>query len=323
MSALDAAWPSGRPTSIGQAAEFLVWATLIAQSGGGLHVFLPLLDRGIDAVIHRLADGKYLAVQVKGKTAVRDDEAPIIVYEKHLFTDDQLVIGVILDGEQLGPYTLVLDARTFRKKASRIIDRGRVSLVADMPIRPNAGHKWSEDLVPLTGLAQRLGFVASTALQAAPPEPVSDEDRVMGFWGEEEVCRRLAMLEDCGLFRPFPDNETAEILLRRLLTGTTIGIQVKTSQLAEPTGRSHIYVHKSSFVATPTTFVIALAWVVPERRFHESCLVIPSQAVPAISADEGVNYAFHFRPAKSDRSSRVDKYRVPLESLAETLASHL
>jgi hypothetical protein len=78
MSDLDAGWPSGRPTSIGQAAEFLVWATLIAQSGGGLHVFLPLLDRGIDALIHRLADGKYLALQVKGKTAVRDDEAPII-----------------------------------------------------------------------------------------------------------------------------------------------------------------------------------------------------------------------------------------------------
>jgi hypothetical protein len=323
MSDLDATWPSGRPTSIGQAAEFLVWATLIAQSGGGLHVFLPMLDRGIDAMIHRLADGKYLAVQVKGKTAVRDNEAPIIVYEKHLFTDDQLVIGVVLDGERLGPYALVLDARTFRKKASRIIDRGRASLVADMPIRPIPGHKWSEDLVPLAGLAQRLGFVAPAALQAIPPEPVSDEDRVMGFWGEEEVCRRLAMLEDCGLFRPFPDNETAEILVRRLLTGTTIGIQVKTAQLAEPNGRSHVYVHKSSFVATPTTFVIALAWVVPERRFHETCLVIPSEAVPSISANVGVNYAFHFRPAKGDRSSRLDRYRVPLESLAGSLAGHL
>jgi hypothetical protein len=150
---LDAAWPSGRQLAIGQASEFLVWATLIAQSGGGLHVFLPMLDRGIDAVVHRLGDGKYLALQVKGKTALRDAEAPIIVYERHLFTDDQLVIGVHLDGDHLGPFVLVLDAGAFKKKAARIIDRGRVSLVADMPIRPIPGHKWSEDLVPLERLA--------------------------------------------------------------------------------------------------------------------------------------------------------------------------
>jgi hypothetical protein len=145
----------------------------------------------------------------------------------------------------------------------------------------------------------------------------------MGFWGEEEVCRRLAMLEDCGLFRPYPDNETAEILVRRLATGTTIGIQVKTCQLAEPNGRSHIYTHRSSFVAAPTTFVVALAWIVAERRFHETCLVIPSEELPSIAATVGVNYEFHFRPAGSDRRSRLDRYRVPLASLAETLARHL
>jgi hypothetical protein len=70
MSDLDATWPYGSQDAIGQAAEFLVWASLISQSGGGLHVFLPMLDRGIDAVIHRLDDGAYLAVQVKGKTAL-------------------------------------------------------------------------------------------------------------------------------------------------------------------------------------------------------------------------------------------------------------
>jgi hypothetical protein len=58
-------WPSGSQDAIGQTAEFLVWATLIAQSGGRLHVFLPMLDRGIDGLIHRLDDGAYLALQVK------------------------------------------------------------------------------------------------------------------------------------------------------------------------------------------------------------------------------------------------------------------
>jgi hypothetical protein len=282
-----------------------------------------MLDRGLDGVIHRLSDGQYLALQVKGKTAFTATEAPITVYEKHLFTDDQLVVGVHLDGDRLGPFALVLDAATFKKKAARIVDRGRVSLVADMPIRPIPGHKWSEDLVPLEGLAKRLGFVAPAPLEAIPAEVVSDEDRVFGFWGEQEVCRRLGMLEECAVFRPFPDNETAEVLVRRLATGATVGIQVKTGHVNEPSGRCQIVTQRSSFVPASTTFVVVLAWVLPESRFHEMCLVIPTEVLPSLAATDGAYYEIHFRPAGSSMPSRLDRYRVPLESLAEALSTHL
>jgi hypothetical protein len=323
MPDLDAGWPSGSQDAIGQAAEFLVWASLITQSGGGLHVFLPMLDRGIDGLVHRLVDGAYLAVQVKGKTALHGAEAPIAVYENHLFTPDQLVVGVHLDGDRLGPFVLVVDASTFKKKAGRIEDRGRVLLVADMPTRPTPGHKWSEDLVPLDRLAERLAGRKPAPMAALQAEVVSDEDRVIGFWGEQEVCRRLAMLEECGLFRPFPDNETAEILVRRLATGATIGIQVKTGQLNEPHAYRKILVNRSSFVGAPTTLLVALAWMLPEHRFHETCLVIPSDVLPSVAAKVGPYYELHFRPAGSRRSSRLDRYRVPLEALTETLARYL
>lgn len=323
MSQLDAGWPSGRQNDIGQAAEFLVWASLIAQSGGWLHVFLPMLDRGIDAVVHRLSDGKYLALQVKGKTVVHSAEAPVTIYESHLFTDDQLVIGVHLDGDHLGPYAFVVDAATFKKKAARIVDRGRTLLVADMPLHPIPGHKWSEDLVPVDKLAERLGAVAQAPLEALPAEVFSDEDRVNGFVAEQEVCRRVASLADCGLFRPFPDNETAEILVRRVRTGSTIGIQVKTFQLDETDARGEIVIHKSSFVPAPTTFVVVLAWIRPESRFHETCLVIPSEALSSLAADEGTFYELHFHPAGGNMPSRLDQYRVPLESLTDTLAGRL
>jgi len=52
----------------GQVAEFKVWSELVRQSAGDLHVFLPLRDMGIDAVIHRLSDGAYIPVQVKGRS---------------------------------------------------------------------------------------------------------------------------------------------------------------------------------------------------------------------------------------------------------------
>jgi len=323
LGELDAGWPHGSQDAIGQAAEFLVWSNLITQSGGGLHVFLPMLDRGIDAVVHRLGDGAYLAVQVKSKTVLHGVEFPIAVYEDHLFTADQLVIGVHLDGDRLGPFALVVDAATFKEKAALIQDRGRALLVADVPIHPIAGHQWSDHLVALDKLAERLaaGRIAATATLEA--EAVSDEDRVIGFWGEQEVCRRLAMLEDSGLFRPFPDNETAEILVRRLATGATLGIQVKTGQLSKPDARLNILVNRSNFAGSPTTWLVALAWMLSEHRFHEACLVIPTDVLPSVAATVGPYFDLHFRPAGSRRSSRLDRYRVPLESLTETIAQHL
>lgn len=323
MDELDAAWPHGSQDPIGQAAEFLVWAPLITQSGGRLHIFLPLLDRGIDAVIHRLEDGTYLALQVKGKTVTSRTEAPIAVYENHLFTPDQLVIGVHLDGDRLGPFVFVADAATLKKKGARIVDRGRVLLVADMPLHPTEGHKWTEFLVPFEGLAERLGAAGPVPLAAVKAEPRSDEDRVTGFWGELEVIRRAAMLKDCGLFRPFPDNETAEVLVRRLATGATIGIQVKTCTLEEPNGRATILALRSSFVAAATNFLVALAWIAPEDRFHENCLVIPCDVLPSIAASVGQNYELQFRPSGSNRPSRLDPFRIPLESLSEAIARRL
>src|SRR5258708_13606290 len=124
MTDLDSAWPDGSQDSIGQAGEFLVWAPLITQSGGRLHVFLPELDRGLDAVVHRLDDGSYLALQVKTKTFLSGSEAVIAVYEKHLFTPDQLVIGVHLDGDRLGPFALGVDAATLKRKPPRMLNRG-------------------------------------------------------------------------------------------------------------------------------------------------------------------------------------------------------
>jgi hypothetical protein len=317
-------WPSGSEDAIGQTAEFLVWAGLIEQSGGGLHVFLPMLDRGIDALIHRLRDGAYIALQVKAKTSVQSAEAPIAVYENHLFTDDQLIVGVHLDGDQLGPFVLVADAATFKRKAARMIDRGRTMLVADIPISPIPGHKWSDDLVPINRLAERVGpGPLLPARPAALAELPSEEDRVGGFWGEQEVCRRLAMLDDCGLFRPFPDNEVSEVVVRRLATGSTLGIQVKTAKLDQPHAYRHILVNRSNFVPSPSTLLVALAWILPERRFHETCLVIPTEDLPSIAGTSGPNYELHFRPDGSSEPSVVDRYRVPLEFLADTVSRRL
>jgi hypothetical protein len=263
-------------------------------------------------------------LQIKDKTFVQASEAPIAVLESHLFTDDQLVVGVHLDGYRLGEFALVDDAATFRRKAGPIMDGSRRMLVADMPVRPIPGHKWSDDLVPIGQLAHRLG----TGLPAlgAPPQPPprpADEDLVIGSWGELEVCRQLAMLEDCALFRPFPDNEIAEILVRRLATGATMGVQVKTEQLNDPHASRQVLINRANFVASPSTYVVALAWILPEDRFHKVCLLIPTEKVPLLAGTSGPYYELHFRPDGSSERSRLDPYRVPLESLAEAISNLL
>jgi len=265
-----------------------------------------------------------MALQVKAKTYVQSGEAPIALYENHLFTDDQVIVGVHLDGDRLGPFVLVADAATFKKKAGRLVDRGRTMLIADVPIRPIPGHKWSENLVPLDELAGRLGagVVIPPSRQVALALP-SEQDRVIGSWGELEVSRRLAMLEDCCLFRPFPDNEVAEIVVRRMATGATLGIQVKTAQLDEPHAYRHVLVNRSNFVASPSTLLVALAWILPERRFHETCLLVPTEVLPSIAGTSGPNYELHFRPDGSSEPSVVDRFRLPLESLAGTLSRRL
>ena len=146
---------------------------------------------------------------------------------------------------------------------------------------------------------------------------------MIGFVGEQEVCRRLATLGDCGLFRPFPDSEMTEVILRRLKTGSTLGIQVKTAQLDQPHDVRHVLINRATFVGAPSIVVIALAWIVPEQRFHETCLVLPAQDVPSLASINGPYYELHFRADGSRESSRLDPYRTRLEDLATELASRL
>src|SRR5690349_16330629 len=86
----------------GQAMEFRVWTELIQQSRGMLHIFLPLLDRGLDAVIHRLTDGTYTPVQVKGRAANSVHSFEIMIPASKLVEDSALLIAGKLADEGLG-----------------------------------------------------------------------------------------------------------------------------------------------------------------------------------------------------------------------------
>ncbi|HVS48297.1 MAG TPA: hypothetical protein VHJ99_05285, partial [Candidatus Dormibacteraeota bacterium] len=93
----DVRWHHGQTLAAGQVAEFKVWAELVRQSMGGLHVYLPLRDMGIDAVVHRLADGAYVPVQVKARTELTPaGQVHITVTARSMQDDTALVIATLV-----------------------------------------------------------------------------------------------------------------------------------------------------------------------------------------------------------------------------------
>ena len=127
----DIRWHHGQTLAAGQVVEFKVWAELVRQTIGGLHIFLPLRDMGIDGVVHRLADGAYLPLQVKGRTSLTEAGQVHITVTAGSLTDDQaLVVATLVDSDRLGHFVLAVDEATFRSLAVHSVVEGREYLTA-------------------------------------------------------------------------------------------------------------------------------------------------------------------------------------------------
>jgi hypothetical protein len=133
----------------------------------------------------------------------------------------------------------------------------------------------------------------------------------VGFLGEAEVVRLLAESGDLNLFRPFPDLETSELAVLHLESRRVLGIQVKTRGVDAANPAATVNVRESSFRSSPTTYFVVLAWLRDEARFHDECLLIPSEKFRDICQPvltEG-NLKFEWHPG-SAAHSHLDKYRT-------------
>jgi hypothetical protein len=141
-------------------AEFKVWAELVRQSMGGLHVFLPLRDLGIDGVVHRLGDGSYQAIQVKARTELTPaGQVHVVVTASSLVDNGALVVATLVDGDQLGRFVLVVDEGTLGSVAAHDAVQGREYLTAAFRMDAGGRSRWAPHLVPreLFGGAVRGG----------------------------------------------------------------------------------------------------------------------------------------------------------------------
>src|SRR5712691_5867124 len=141
------------------------------------------------------------------------------------------------------------------------------------------------------------------------------------FWARRRVVRRLAETGDLNLFRAFPDSETAEIAVLHLINRRVLGLQVKTVDVDQARLRATVDVYASSFRPSPTTYFVVLGWLRDDARFHETCLLIPSEELFNFAHDDGrghLEFEYH-----ADATSQVgpDKYRIELGELRSRVTS--
>jgi hypothetical protein len=311
---MEGAWTRNETSASGQVFEFRLWALLTEQSRGQLHVFLPLTDRGIDGLVHRVTDGSYLAVQAKSRSTLQDGEVHIVVWADSLVDDEVLIVSSLIVDGGLGPTCLVIPVVDFKRLANRSSNDGVPIYSVEFGMRPRSDSKWLPWLVPTERLAERFGVAVEAATDAAP-EPRPEWRSDVGFLGEAEVTRRLAEAGNLNAFRPFPDLETAEIAVLDLNTRRVIGLQVKTVDIDKARLHATVNIRGSSFRPSPTTFFTVLAWLRDKSQFHDEFLLIPSMELREFLRDDGHGHLeFVWHPG-SNAESHLNKYRRELTEL--------
>jgi len=317
----DIRWHHGQTLAAGQVAEFKVWAELVRQSMGGLHIFLPLRDMGIDGVVHRLSDGAYMPVQVKARTSLTPaGQVHITVTASSLMDNEALVVATLVNGDELGSFVLVIDEARFRSLAVHDMVNGREYLTAAFELHSGGDSRWASHLVARERLAERFGSEALGESEALEARGVDRGHE--GFLGEMEVVRRLAEAEALNLFRPFPDLETVEVLARHISTHRFLGLQVKAVGWDREHLENRVYVRRSSFRSSPSTYLCVVGWNRDADLFEDDCLFIPSVELMDIARVEGEWITLELVPGAM-RHRRTDRYRVSLRSLGKTVESIL
>jgi hypothetical protein len=321
VAVVEGPWTPSEVSASGQVFEFRLWAALTEQSRGQLHVFLPLTDRGIDALVHRRTDGAYLPIQAKGRSSLDGGEVHLVVWADSL-TDDRalLVGGLIVDGG-LGPTMLVVPEGDFKRLAEQSTHDERPIYAMSFGMRPLSNSRWLPFLVPTERLVERFGVSPPAITLEEAPEPRRSWRSDLGFLGESEVMRLLAEDSELNLFRPFPDLETSELAVLHLDSRRVLGIQVKTRGVDRAHPAATVSVHASSFRPSPTTHFVVLAWLREEGRFHEEYLLIPSEDLRHICQPEETDgqLKFEWHPG-SVTQARLTPYRRRLSDLGHHLA---
>jgi hypothetical protein len=305
-----------RNLSVGQVAEWLVWTRLVATSGGDLHVFLPLDDRGVDGIVHRISTDGFARVQVKGWSAHRYRGIEIQVRADELVDDRAVVVAVDvgLAEVQLGAYALAVDVPAFRELAHRHVDSDGVAYDAEVTMPPPAGSPWAPWCVPIDEIGDRLIPPGAEPSIGRPSDAVASKR--LGYRAEMEFLRRAADCVRLNVFKAFPDLEPNEYLLYDIASREITGIQVKSVTFRGGAGKATVNVYRPALRPSPVTWFVIFLEDEGETSFLPHCAVVPSEVVAADLVGRGVHGTMSITRGLT---GRMAEWRVPLADLGVRL----
>lgn len=318
--------PSNR--AVGQVVEWLVWAVIVGNAERTTHVFLPLDDRGVDGIVRRVDDEAMCAVQVKGRTAIRHGHIEAVI-NRHALNDPHVTFVVAyLDPAtiRLGEHVYVMDAKTVLELGSH--PQGgttpEVAVVLPYPPRPDtkfwtyacAPAEISTHLFPSAGAPSALAPVPLAPPVASSPNRADSE--ILGHLAELEVMRLLGALPTMNTFKSFPDLEEAEYLVRHRDTGAIRGVQVKCLIVPDADAQGLVEFSGISFVPSPLTDFVILAWRRDRATFDDNAWAIPAADLPHLMNTDR-DHCFIGLRINSRYESRFDKYRVSRGAIASAV----
>ncbi|MHB8719720.1 MAG: hypothetical protein ACYDAC_12655 [Candidatus Dormibacteria bacterium] len=313
--------------TLGQVGEWLIWTQLAGASGGDLHVFLPLTDRGIDGIVHRISTDEYARLQVKALSwrNERRNSVVVTVYPDELVDERAFVVATHVDigDPALREQVLVVPAPVYVANAHLSGHPPAIQHQATLRLPPVPGSVWAQYCHAPAAIGDALlpppALEAAQAAVVAPawaPSPPGEPAKRLGYRAEMELVRRAADCDSLNTFKAFPDLEPNEYVLYNLQTFAVTGIQVKAVSLPPGETAAKVNVHRASLRPSATTwFVVFLAddW---SLEFLPDCAVIPSTVVAHHLAGEGRSGALNVNRGVTGRFAR---WRVPVAELGGRL----
>lgn len=318
------AWHRDQNSLVGELAQWEIWVELAVRSQGRLHVFEPMLDRGIDALVHRMDDGRWFPIQAKGRSKLRNGSLQLTIHDWSLVDPKAIIIGVALEDDHPGLTCPGVHGGGLQAIGSAQPCAGQASVCAQVSFVEGRPTRWARFVFPLREAADALlrDVKPAVAVPLRPPRRRGKIARAVGFRGEMEVGRRPADSDELTLFRPIPDLETAEMAVLHEKTRRVLGIQVKTIGVDKRHAHNLVDIDLASFRPFPDVWIVVVAWDRDSKVFRDECLVIPSLEVTGITAPHAGHLRFSFAPG-SRATGRLDPYRRPLADLGALVEKEL
>jgi len=318
-------WRSELTTAqFGPMAEDLLGVTFAAAGGGSAIIGRPIVDRGVDLYLRRLRSLLTVPIQVKAFEHLSPDGNGNLDIPITDLGDDPhghlAVVHVPAPYDQLYRHVFLIPVREFRERCPRALIHGRQCFSFTANFAGVADDLWRDYLLDLDRLSEWLGTVPGWTTPVPPvphpprPHSVAEGDALTMWRGDIGRLWAATELERAGggsivIVEDRVRLDTVTLLLHDLASRQIAGLHIRTGKVTS--GRTvHFEVQRPPFFIDQRLYVL-LVLLRNDDRVHDSCLLIPSDALPGLGYSETITV--------DPLTKRFGPYRVRSDELGSVL----